>query len=154
MLLRSARKSRKIVRKATRVGDAKILAGRRERRVAADIKNEFFSAEVRQEGNSIWGVLRRWERRIKVNKGANDWNSVRGLRLVITLYASQPRKDSGLVSEVVQPSWSLLGVIDTSLRRLVQFYSLPGFTIQIKNPPGLYGDSKQPRRIFNLARKA
>ena len=41
---RSARKSRKIVRKATRAGDAKILTGRRERRVAADIKNEFFSA--------------------------------------------------------------------------------------------------------------
>ena len=56
---RTERNFCRIVRKATRDEAAKNLEGREESRVAAEIKNEFFKAEVRQAGTSIWGVFRR-----------------------------------------------------------------------------------------------
>ena len=94
---------KRIVRKATRVGEAQILEGREECRMDVVMKNELFKAEVRQAGTSIWVVFKRWERCTSLNIGANDWHNENGLRLVITLKAVQPRKNNRLVTIVFYP---------------------------------------------------
>ena len=59
VLSRTERNSRSIVRKTTRDGAFKNLEEREESKVAAEMKNEFFKAEVRQAGTSIGDVFNR-----------------------------------------------------------------------------------------------
>ena len=53
VLSHTERNSRSIVRKTTRDGAFKNLEGREESRVAAEMKNKFFKAEVGQAGTLI-----------------------------------------------------------------------------------------------------
>ena len=59
VLSRTKRNLRSFVRKTTRDGAFKNLEGREESRVAAEMKNEFFKAEVRHAGTSICDVFKR-----------------------------------------------------------------------------------------------